>query len=383
MARRRSPSVMMPTSRAVRDRPRPGSRSASRSSRTSARVHRACPGSASGIASPVCIRSRTRRSRAPSRPPGWNWRKSAAVKPRRVSSATASASPSAICMVVTGGRRQAHRAGLGRRRQQQRDVGRLRQRRLRAAPVIATSGSAEAPRMGDQVGQFRGLAGVRQRQHRVARRRSCRGRRARPRPDGRTAPACRWRRGSRRSCGRHGRTCPCRRRRRARSPPPAARRRARSCRPGCGQRRRPAASARSTSRATAGRSSGGRRRRPSAACGVRRQGWRRRRRSSTTQRLWDRCQPSMRQPRRPCQSKLCDLRHRRQESCQSGPVYLREIGSLMRENVRLLVAQQIEPRRASAGTRSRPRPARSRPSRISSASSFAHSACRCSTSDAA
>ena len=98
MARRRSPSVTMPISLpAASTTPRQPKRfSVISSSARSIGVS----GGASGIASPSCIRSRTRRSRAPSRPPGWNWWKSAAVKPRRVSSATASASPSAICMVV-------------------------------------------------------------------------------------------------------------------------------------------------------------------------------------------------------------------------------------------------------------------------------------------
>ena len=117
---------------ARRHRPRRGSRSASRSS-AAARGPSAVSGGASGIASPVCIRSRTRRSRAPSRPPGWNWRKSAAVKPRRVSSATASASPSAICMVVevVGARPIGQASARGR--QQQRTSAARGQRRIRRA----------------------------------------------------------------------------------------------------------------------------------------------------------------------------------------------------------------------------------------------------------
>ena len=55
------------------------------------------PTAASGIASPTCMRSRTRVRLAPSEPPGWNFRKSSAVKPRRSSKAIASASPSASC----------------------------------------------------------------------------------------------------------------------------------------------------------------------------------------------------------------------------------------------------------------------------------------------
>ncbi len=152
---------------AGRHRRRRGSRSASRSS-AAARGPSACRGGASGTASPVCIRSRTRRRRVPSRPPGWIWWKSAAVKPRRVSSATASASPSAICMVVevvgarpigqasaAAGRVRATSAARGQRRAGARGDRHQRQ--------------AEAARVRDQVGQFGGLARIGQRQHRVAR----------------------------------------------------------------------------------------------------------------------------------------------------------------------------------------------------------------------
>ncbi len=52
------------------------------------------------MASLPCIRSLTLSRRAPSLPPGWKTRKSEAVKPRRSSSATASASPSASWMRV-------------------------------------------------------------------------------------------------------------------------------------------------------------------------------------------------------------------------------------------------------------------------------------------
>ena len=98
IARRRSPSVMMPRSAPpVSTTPRQPKRFSVIS--TSARSI-GVPASASGTASPSCIRSRTRRSRAPSRPPGWKPWKSASVKPRRFSIATASASPRAICMVV-------------------------------------------------------------------------------------------------------------------------------------------------------------------------------------------------------------------------------------------------------------------------------------------
>ena len=44
--------------------------------------------------------SRTNLSIAPSRPPGWKWPKSMAVKPRLSKSAIASASPSAACIRV-------------------------------------------------------------------------------------------------------------------------------------------------------------------------------------------------------------------------------------------------------------------------------------------
>ena len=70
MARRRSPSVTMPTSRpAASTTPRQPKRFSVISSRARSI---GVSGGASGIASPPCIRSRTRRSRAPSRPPGWN-----------------------------------------------------------------------------------------------------------------------------------------------------------------------------------------------------------------------------------------------------------------------------------------------------------------------
>ena len=58
-------------------------------------------------------------------------------------------------------------------------------------------------------------------------------------------------------------------------------------------------------------------------------------------------------------------------------------GRLVRENVRLLIAEQIQPPPGRQETQNRPRPDASRFSRISTASSFAHSACRYSTSDAA
>ena len=57
-------------------------------------------GETSGISAPACMMSATRSRRRPSRPPGWNTRKSADEKSRRSSKAIASASPSAIMIVV-------------------------------------------------------------------------------------------------------------------------------------------------------------------------------------------------------------------------------------------------------------------------------------------
>ena len=64
------------------------------------------PSGASGSRSPACITSRTCARLAPSEPPGWNLRKSSAVKPRASRSAIASASPSAswISVEVVGAR---------------------------------------------------------------------------------------------------------------------------------------------------------------------------------------------------------------------------------------------------------------------------------------
>ena len=61
-------------------------------------VYGSVPTGASGISAPVCIRSRTVLSSAPSLPPGCNRPKSTAVKPRLSSSAIANASPSASCI---------------------------------------------------------------------------------------------------------------------------------------------------------------------------------------------------------------------------------------------------------------------------------------------
>ena len=56
------------------------------------------PSGFTGMASPVCMMSRTNFSIAPSLPPGWKLANSSAVKPRPSSSAMASASPIAACI---------------------------------------------------------------------------------------------------------------------------------------------------------------------------------------------------------------------------------------------------------------------------------------------
>ena len=127
---------MMPASRPSSTMPRQPKRFAViATSAASMRVS----GGANGISSPECIRSRTRDRRAPSRPPGWKTRKSAGPKPRRVSSATASASSSASCMVVevVGARPSGHASGAGGSSS---TWSAARASALSARPVIATSG---------------------------------------------------------------------------------------------------------------------------------------------------------------------------------------------------------------------------------------------------
>ena len=167
MWRRRSPSVMIPTSRPSRRRRR-RSRAASWSSR-GPRRRGWRSGATRGRSSPLCISCSTRSSWLPSLPPGWNTAKSRAEKPRRSSSATASASPSASMQVVevVGARpigQASPTSGSSRH-----EVGRLGQRARRPADH-ADQRDREPPRVEDQVAQLGGLAGVRQRQHRVLRR---------------------------------------------------------------------------------------------------------------------------------------------------------------------------------------------------------------------
>ena len=166
MARRRSPSVTMPTSRAAgidhaktaeallghhQQRARPWH--VGRASGTASRH-------ASGRAPAAVVRRAGHRDETDGNRP--------AVNPRRVSSATASASPSAICIVVDwwsarapSGRLQPRRAAAA-------------QRRPRVASVDCGAGGdgdqrqAEAAGMGDEIGQFGGFAGIGQSQHRVA-----------------------------------------------------------------------------------------------------------------------------------------------------------------------------------------------------------------------
>ena len=104
MWRRRSPSVMMPT-RSPEESTMPTQPKPFADISTSA-SDILVPSGFSGTASPVCIRSRTNFSIAPSLPPGCSTLKSLRVKPWPSNSAIASASPSAsiITEEVVGAR---------------------------------------------------------------------------------------------------------------------------------------------------------------------------------------------------------------------------------------------------------------------------------------
>ena len=159
MWRRRSPSVTTPTSR-------PSPSQAPTQPKLLAVITRiasdiGASGETSGTASPTCMMSATRNNRRPSRPPGWNKRKSAVEKPRRSRSAIAKASPSAIIAVVEvvgaspigqasgegGNSRTASAAAARVERQTRRD----RDQR-----------DVEPARIRDDVGKLGRLAGIRQ-----------------------------------------------------------------------------------------------------------------------------------------------------------------------------------------------------------------------------
>jgi hypothetical protein len=88
------------------------------------------------------------------------------VKPRRVSNATASASPKAICMVVdVVGARPIGQASAACGSNNATSAARASVELPRA--VIATSGSPKPPRMGYDIGQFSRFPGIGQRQYGV------------------------------------------------------------------------------------------------------------------------------------------------------------------------------------------------------------------------
>ena len=127
------------------------------------------PSGFSGMASPVCMRSRTNFSIAPSLPPGWKLAKSSAVKPRPSSSAIASASPIAACISdeVVGARLcgQASRA-FG----SSSTMSAASPSEEAAFEVTAIIGMREAAGIIDEVLHLRLLAGPRQRDDDVVRR---------------------------------------------------------------------------------------------------------------------------------------------------------------------------------------------------------------------
>ena len=156
MWRRRSPSVMMPTRRAVRVGDADAAEALRRHLDDRVR-HRGAERDAAARRSPVCMTSRMNLSIAPSRPPGCSPRKSSAVKPRLSSSATASASPSASCISeeVVGARLcgQASRA-CGSSSTTSAAFASV----LSASAVTAIRPMLEAARIVDQVLELDGLA---------------------------------------------------------------------------------------------------------------------------------------------------------------------------------------------------------------------------------
>ena len=261
------------------------------------------------------------------------------MKPRRVSSATASASPSAICIVVlVVGARPIGQASAAAGSSSATSAACASVSSARA--VIADQRQAEAARMRDQVGQLRGLAGVGQRQHRIARHDHAE---IAVRGLGRVDEQ-RGRAGGGEGGGdlarRHGPTCPCRRPRRGRRRPPAGRRRGRSRRPARRPAPQPGGLGRSTARATS-RSRRGRGRPGSAAhaggtarTGVHRQ----------SSRSDSRSDPScMGNASRRGQSKDGVCCRFQTKIMPSAPQIARNRRGSVRENIRLLLAEQIQP----------------------------------------
>ena len=124
------------------------------------------PGAISGISSPACIRSATLASRAPSRPPGCRPAKSSGVKARLSISATASASPSASVIVVevVGARPTEQASGAGGSTSA---MSAARSSVEFGLPRHPDQRDAEAPGVGDEVGELRRLAGVGEEEHHV------------------------------------------------------------------------------------------------------------------------------------------------------------------------------------------------------------------------
>ena len=178
-------------------------------------------GAISGTSSPLCIRSPTVASRAPSRPPGCRPLKSSGVNARCSINATASASPSAIVIVVevVGARPTEQASGAGGSTMPMSDCRISVESPLPATPI---SGIAEPPGIGDQIRELRRLSRVRKQDHHVLGRDHPEvavarlGRMHEERRRARSRPA------STRSCARRAPTCPCPRRSPARVPEASA-----------------------------------------------------------------------------------------------------------------------------------------------------------------
>ncbi len=124
-------------------------------------------GETRGMSSPVCIRSSTRSSCLPSRPPGWSTAKSSTVKPRRSRSAMLSASPIASAAVVEAvGARPSGHASV--RIETSRCTSAACASGERGLPVSATSGADEALQPGHEAQDLLGVAAVRDGEQHVA-----------------------------------------------------------------------------------------------------------------------------------------------------------------------------------------------------------------------
>ena len=155
MCRRKSPSVMIPASL-------PSSSTTPRQPRafsvitTMASAIGTSP-AVSGRRSPLCIKSPTNFSLAPSCPPGCRTWKSRAVKPLLSSSAMARQSPSASCIDGRGGRRKPVRAGFLALGKRQHHFRRLGQRAVRVRGH-RDQRHGEPARIGDEVAELDRLA---------------------------------------------------------------------------------------------------------------------------------------------------------------------------------------------------------------------------------